>query len=153
MGLSLIWLSQKGGNGGTTLAAMGTMQRVDFFVCFLKIKTHEVDHNIADYMTAKNNVVINYKDMNHTNSYGMMKGCQFSSFIFQYYCLVLDLLVLGLTRATDLAGPPAMPNEFMTFPDTDTEVSATKPKPPCSKFPPPFPAMKASARSNWAMNF
>lgn len=29
-----------------------------------------VDHNIADYMTAKNNVVINYKDMNHTNSYG-----------------------------------------------------------------------------------
>ena len=29
-----------------------------------------VDHNIADYMTAKNNVVVNYKDMNHTNSYG-----------------------------------------------------------------------------------
>lgn len=28
-----------------------------------------VDHNIADYMSAKNNVVINYKDMNHTNSY------------------------------------------------------------------------------------
>lgn len=32
-----------------------------------------VDHNIADYMTAKNNVVINYKDMNHTNSYGKEK--------------------------------------------------------------------------------
>jgi pre-mRNA-processing factor 8 len=29
-----------------------------------------VDHNIADYMTAKNNVTINYKDMNHTNSFG-----------------------------------------------------------------------------------
>jgi pre-mRNA-processing factor 8 len=28
-----------------------------------------VDHNIADYMSAKNNVVINFKDMNHTNSY------------------------------------------------------------------------------------
>ncbi|KAJ8952187.1 hypothetical protein NQ318_022637 [Aromia moschata] len=33
-----------------------------------------VDHNIADYMTAKNNVVINYKDMNHTNSYGIIRG-------------------------------------------------------------------------------
>ena len=29
-----------------------------------------VDHNIADYMSSKNNVVVNYKDMNHTNSYG-----------------------------------------------------------------------------------
>ena len=26
-----------------------------------------MDHNIADYMMAKNNVVINHKDMNHTN--------------------------------------------------------------------------------------
>lgn len=52
-----------------------------------------VDHNIADYMTAKNNVVINYKDMNHTNSYGIIRGLQFSSFITQYYGLVLDLLV------------------------------------------------------------
>ena len=29
-----------------------------------------VDHNIADYMTAKNNVAVAFKDMNHTNSYG-----------------------------------------------------------------------------------
>ena len=28
-----------------------------------------VDHNIADYMTAKNNVTINYKDMNHCNKF------------------------------------------------------------------------------------
>jgi len=33
-----------------------------------------VDHNIADYMTTKNNVVINFKDMNHTNSYGIIHG-------------------------------------------------------------------------------
>lgn len=55
-----------------------------------------MDHNIADYMTAKNNIVINYKDMNHTNSYGIIRGLQFSSFIVQYYGLVMDLLVLGL---------------------------------------------------------
>jgi len=42
-----------------------------------------VDHNIADYMTAKNNVVISYKDMSHTNGYGLIRGLQFSSFIAQ----------------------------------------------------------------------
>ncbi|PNH07205.1 Pre-mRNA-splicing factor 8 [Tetrabaena socialis] len=42
-----------------------------------------VDHNIADYITAKNNVVIAYKDMSHTNSYGLIRGLQFSSFIIQ----------------------------------------------------------------------
>lgn len=74
-----------------------------------------VDHNIADYMTAKNNVVINYKDMNHTNSYGIIRGLQFASFITQYYGLVLDLLVLGLERAAEMSGPPQMPNDFLQF--------------------------------------
>ena len=74
-----------------------------------------VDHNIADYMTAKNNVVINYKDMNHTNSYGIIRGLQFASFVVQYYGLVLDLLVLGLHRASEMAGPPQLPNDFLTF--------------------------------------
>ena len=81
-----------------------------------------LDHNIADYMTAKNNVVINFKDMNHTNSYGLIRGLQFASFIWQYYGLVMDLLVLGLTRATDIAGPPQHPNDYLTFKDTATEV-------------------------------
>lgn len=40
------------------------------------------DHNLADYITNKNNIVINYKDMNHTNSYGLIHGLQFTSFIF-----------------------------------------------------------------------
>lgn len=65
-----------------------------------------LDHNIADYMTAKNNVVIAYKDMAHTNAYGIIRGLQFASFIVQYYGLVLDLLLLGLTRASEIAGPP-----------------------------------------------
>ena len=55
-----------------------------------------VDHNIADYMTAKNNVVVNYKDMNHTNSYGIVRGLQFASFIVQYYGLVLFNLIQNL---------------------------------------------------------
>jgi pre-mRNA-processing factor 8 len=73
-------------------------------------------------MTAKNNVVIAYKDMAHTNSYGLVRGLQFASFIAQYYGLVLDLLLLGLTRASELAGPAAAPNEFLTFKDTATET-------------------------------
>jgi pre-mRNA-processing factor 8 len=42
-----------------------------------------VDHNIADYITAKNNVVISYKDMSHTNGYGLIRGLQFASFVVQ----------------------------------------------------------------------
>jgi pre-mRNA-processing factor 8 len=58
-----------------------------------------VDHNIADYMTTKNNVSVNFKDMNHTNYYGVLMGLQFMSFIFQFYAMIIDLLILGLNRA------------------------------------------------------
>ncbi|KAJ8465852.1 hypothetical protein OPV22_028404 [Ensete ventricosum] len=81
-----------------------------------------LDHNIADYVTAKNNVVLSYKDMSHTNSYGLIRGLQFASFVVQYYGLVLDLLLLGLTRASEIAGPPQMPNEFITYADTRIET-------------------------------
>jgi pre-mRNA-processing factor 8 len=81
-----------------------------------------VDHNIADYITGKNNVVLNFKDMNHTNSYGIIRGLQFASFVFQFYGLVLDLLILGLTRASEVAGPPQAPNDFLTFRDVNIEV-------------------------------
>ena len=81
-----------------------------------------VDHNIADYMTAKNSVVVNYKDMNHTNSYGIVRGLQFVSFVVQYYGLVMDLLSLGLNRASEMAGPPQMSNDFLSFQDVDTEM-------------------------------
>ena len=84
-----------------------------------------VDHNIADYMSAKNNIVINYKDMNHTNSYGIMRGLQFASFIVQYYGLVLDLLVLGLQRASEMAGPPQLPNNFLSFQNVAVEQVCT----------------------------
>ena len=81
-----------------------------------------LDHNIADYMTAKNNVNVTFKDMNHTNSYGVVRGLQFASFMMQYYGLVLDLLVLGLTRASEIAGSPQVPNDFLAFRDQATEV-------------------------------
>ncbi|KAJ0680785.1 putative ribonuclease H-like superfamily, PROCN domain, RNA recognition motif, spliceosomal PrP8 [Helianthus annuus] len=64
------------------------------------------DHNIADYMSSKNNVVLSYKDMSHTNSNGLMCG----SFIS------------WLIRASEIAGPPQIPNEFFTFQDTKVET-------------------------------
>ena len=81
-----------------------------------------MDHNLADYISSKNNVQLNYKDMNHTNSYGMIRGLQFSAFVFQYYGLVLDLLLLGLQRASEIAGPPQSPNDFLQFRDKKTET-------------------------------
>ncbi len=69
-----------------------------------------MDHNLADYITAKNNISVVFKDMSHVNSYGLIRGLQFSAFVFQYYGLVLDLLILGLQRANEMAGPPNMPN-------------------------------------------
>jgi pre-mRNA-processing factor 8 len=73
-------------------------------------------------MTAKNNVTLCYKDMAHTNGYGLIRGLQFSSFIFQYYGLILDLLILGLQRASEMAGPPQAPNDFLQFSDVATET-------------------------------
>lgn len=81
-----------------------------------------MDHNLADYISSKNNVQLNYKDMNHTNSYGMIRGLQFSAFVFQYYGLVLDLLLLGLQRASEIAGPPQSPNDFLQFRDRASET-------------------------------
>ncbi|CAK1363523.1 Pre-mRNA-processing-splicing factor 8 [Cercospora beticola] len=80
-----------------------------------------MDHNLADYISSKNNVQLNYKDMNHTNSYGMIRGLQFSAFVFQYYGLIIDLLLLGLQRASEMAGPPNAPNDFLQFRDRATE--------------------------------
>jgi pre-mRNA-processing factor 8 len=81
-----------------------------------------VDHNIADYMTSKNNIVIAFKDMMHTNTYGLIRGLQFASFMYQFWGLILDLLLLGLTRASEIAGVPEVPNNYLTFKDIDVET-------------------------------
>ncbi|OWB80202.1 hypothetical protein B5S32_g4460 [[Candida] boidinii] len=98
-------------------------EKVDFTLLnrLLRLIT---DSNIADYITAKNNVNLTYKDMNHVNQYGLLRGLQFSSFVFQYYGLVLDLLILGLERASELAGAPNMPNEFMEFDSIETQTKS-----------------------------
>ena len=60
--------------------------------------------------------------MAHTNAFGLIRGLQFSAFVFRYYGLVLDLLILGIQRASELAGPPQMPNNFLQYHDSTTET-------------------------------
>ena len=48
--------------------------------------------------------------MAYTNTFSVIHGLQFSAFIFQYYGLLLDLLILILQRVSEMAGPPQMPN-------------------------------------------
>lgn len=72
-----------------------------------------VDPQIADYITSKNNVALSYKDMQHVNQQGLIRGLQFASFVFQFYGLAVDLLLLGLERAQELAGPPEAPHGFL----------------------------------------
>lgn len=88
-----------------------------------------VDHNIADYMTAKNNVVI-------AQGYGphqqLRPGADSSlpplSSSTTAWCWTL--LLLGLTRASELAGAPAAPNEFLSFRDVRVETPAPHPSLP-----------------------
>ncbi|KAJ2802138.1 Pre-mRNA-processing-splicing factor 8, partial [Coemansia guatemalensis] len=80
-----------------------------------------LDHNLADYMTAKNNVGLSFKDMTHVNSYGLIRGLQFAPFIFQFYGMIIDLLILGLQRANEMAGAANAPNDFLQFADAATE--------------------------------
>ena len=50
----------------------------------------------------------------------LISGLQFSAFVFQYYGLVLDSLILGLQHASEMAGP--IPNNFLQYWDSATET-------------------------------
>ncbi|CAN6636566.1 pre-mRNA-splicing factor 8 [Trichomonascus vanleenenianus] len=80
-----------------------------------------MDGNLAEYIASKNGISVTYKDMSHLNRYGLIKGLQFSSFVYQYYGLLIDLLLLGIPRATELAGPPKAPNDFLQFQSEEIE--------------------------------
>lgn len=54
--------------------------------------------------------------------FGLTGGLQFSAFVFLHYGLVLDLLILGLQRASKMAGPPQMPNNLLQYRDSATET-------------------------------
>jgi pre-mRNA-processing factor 8 len=59
--------------------------------------------------------------MAHTNAFGLIHGLQFSAFVFQYYSLVLDLLILGLQHPNEMAGPQML-NNFLQYHNSATET-------------------------------
>ena len=81
-----------------------------------------MDSTLATYMTNKNNVKLTYKDMNHVNSYGMIRGLQFAGFMYNYYALVLDILLLGIKRALQIAGPAKSPNQYLSYNSVEDET-------------------------------
>ena len=49
----------------------------------------------------------------------VMMECQFEKLYEKID--VMELLGLGLNRASEMAGPPQMPDDFLSFQDVDTE--------------------------------
>jgi len=82
-------------------------------------------------------------DMARTNAYGLIRGLQFSAFVFQYYSLVLDLLILGLQRASEMADGWATANAQQLFAISRFCYGDSPPHPsvllPCRSAPCSFP--------------
>lgn len=119
-----VWDTSKGQCNVMLQTTLGKVAEKVDFTLLNRLLRLIMDSNMADYITAKNNVSLTYKDMSHINKHGLIRGLQFSSFVFQYYGLVLDLLILGLDRADELAGPSNSPNEFLQFKSQEHELSS-----------------------------
>eukprot|EP00760_Papus_ankaliazontas_P008488 PhM_4_TR13843/c0_g1_i1/m.79014/K12856/PRPF8, PRP8; pre-mRNA-processing factor 8 len=112
-------------NGETLVYVQSTLDRLSENVHFSVLKELlglVVDKHLADYLSARNNVSICYKDMTHSNHLGLLRGLQFAPFLVQFWGLAMDLAVLGLDRAAEIDGNPNHPNDFATFPDIRTET-------------------------------
>ncbi|KAK4538547.1 hypothetical protein CDCA_CDCA18G4572 [Cyanidium caldarium] len=60
-----------------------------------------VDEALADYLTAKCNVMMSFKDMQHTNSVGVPLGLAFAGFLLQWYAVAaVDLPLLASWTGT-----------------------------------------------------
>ncbi|KAI8869851.1 pre-mRNA-processing-splicing factor 8 [Ramicandelaber brevisporus] len=105
-----VWDTSNGARTVFLQSKLSEMNESVDLMLFNRLLRLIVDPSLADYMTAKNNVKIQFMDMEHTNHYGLIKGLQFSGFLMQYYGLVIDLLLLGIPRAMDLAGPVERPH-------------------------------------------
>jgi len=74
-----------------------------------------VDINIVDYLTSKNNTYITFKDMTHLNSFGLLRGLQFSTFLISFTNLIIDFTILGVVRAEEIIKNTQENDSFMKF--------------------------------------
>lgn len=85
-----------------------------------------MDPTLVEYIVARHTVRIEYKDMGYAHRKGLIRGVLFSSFLAQYWGLVLDVLMIGSRRSLELAGPPSRPNPFLSF-ARDPHLATTHP--------------------------
>lgn len=122
-GLNDVWDVSKGQSNVMLQFSLNDLSDKVDFTLMNRLLRLIIDPNLADYITAKNNVNITFKDMSYVNKYGLIRGLQFASFVYQYYGLVLDILLLGPERAQELAGSPQIPNEFLRHKNAEIEKS------------------------------
>ena len=65
-------------------------------------------------MVAWSTRLTQFTNMVHTSAESNL----WSAFVFQYYGLVFDSLILGLQHASKMAGPPQVPNNFLQYRDS-----------------------------------
>ena len=70
---------------------------------------------LAEYLCARHDVVLEYKDMMFKHHVGLIRGYQFASFLAQLWGLAIDLMLIGSERALQFAGPPGKPNPSFKF--------------------------------------
>lgn len=74
-----------------------------------------MDKSLVDYVVSRHDVVLEFKDMSYHHHVGLLRGYMFSSFLAQYWGLMMDILLLGTQRSQELAGTATRPNPFMRF--------------------------------------
>ena len=110
-----IWETANGESVAMLQTTIGRQffDKVDFKL-FRKILELIMDKTLVDYIMARHNVTLQFRDMSHTHGFGLLRGFQFSAFLAQVWGLVIDLMVLGTQRARQLAGLRS-PNHFLQF--------------------------------------
>lgn len=74
-----------------------------------------MDKSLVDYIVSRHDVVVEFKDMSYHHYKGLIRGFMFSSFLAQYWGLIMDVLLLGTQRSKEIAGTALKPNPFMSF--------------------------------------
>ncbi|EPY24536.1 pre-mRNA-processing factor 8 [Strigomonas culicis] len=84
----------------------------NFFRPFLELI---MDEALVDYIVSRHNIRLKFKDMEYDHHKGLIRGFMFSSFLAQYWGLIMDVLLLGTQRSQEIAGTSKKPNPFMSF--------------------------------------
>lgn len=74
-----------------------------------------MDTSLVDYIVSRHDVTLEFKDMSYHHHQGLIRGYMFSSFLAQYWGLLVDVLLVGRQRTLEIGGSALKPNLFMNF--------------------------------------